>query len=302
MKIIFLSLLVFVFSISGCSADKNNLREQQTSEVDESINLTPSQLKDFKVSYNQENEVSSDLETSKLINLERRLDTPLNMDNGVKAGSKECYSRVRIPAIYQNQNFVVMKEEASYKYELIPPEYKMEEKKILIQKESQEITVDPAIYEWVKKNEKSTSELDDEGQSVEKEILVKKKVMLSPPKVRKNTVPAQYKVVQVKTLVKPSKAKRVEIPAVYKTISVAVKFTEESSDWREVLCSVRITTPLIYKIQKKLNKLEYYNINDIDGKLGKKTLKAIKNYQNDNNLAVGQFTIETLEKLGITQY
>lgn len=302
MKIFFLHLLVFSFSISGCSAEKNNVREQQPSESDKSINLNSSQLKEFTVSFNQENKGVKDLETSELISSESNLDTPLDIKNGSKAGAKECYSRVRIPAIYKNQNFVVMKKEASFKYEVILPEYKQEEKKILIQKESQELTVEPATYKWSKEKEMFTSELDDQGQSVKKEILVKKRVMVHPPKVSKNTIPAQYKAIPVKTIVKPSEVKRVEIPAEYETISVPVKILEESSDWREVLCSVRITTPLLYKIQKKLNKLEYYHTEDIDGKLGKKTLKAIKNYQHDNNLAVGQLTIETLKKLEITQY
>lgn len=303
MKIFFLHLLVLLFSISGCSAEKNNFREQQTRKSDESINLNSSQLKEFSVSFNQESNNVKDLEASELISSGSDLDTPLDTKKGVNAKSKECYSRVSIPATYKDQNFVIMKKEASFKYEVIPPKYKQEEKKILIQKESQSITVEPAIYKWNKEKEKFTSEPDDQGQSVEKEILVKKRVMLHPPKVSKNMIPAQYKVMQVKTIVKPSEVKRIEIPAVYETISVPVKLTEElPSDWREVLCSVRITTPLLYKIQKKLNKLEYYHVKDIDGKLGKKTLKAIKKYQHENNLAVGQITIETLEKLGITQY
>ena len=52
------------------------------------------------------------------------------------------------------------------------------------------------------------------------------------------------------------------------------------------------------RLHNALLKTGHYTV-AVDGIFGSRTLKAVRGYQQDNNIAVGQITIETLNKLGI---
>lgn len=61
---------------------------------------------------------------------------------------------------------------------------------------------------------------------------------------------------------------------------------------------VKPTTELIRKIQQALANAGF-NPGAIDGINGPKTMSALKNFQKQNNLAMGQLTKETLQKLEV---
>ena len=125
--------------------------------------------------------------------------------------------------------------------------------------------------------------------------------MVAPPKVIRHQIPAEYQTVKIKKLVRPAEIKRVEIPAVYDTVMLPVETEKAHDDWRRVLCATQITSDLVYKLQNALQKSNHYT-GVIDGIFGSQTLEAVQRYQKDNKIAVGQITIETLNKLGIEKY
>lgn len=87
--------------------------------------------------------------------------------------------------------------------------------------------------------------------------------------------------------------KKILIPSTPGNISPTPVFEQ-----RQVVCQKDITPGLVAIVQKALiNK--GYNIGSPDGRLGNKTFNAMEDYQRKNGLAVGAFTVETLESLNI---
>ncbi len=66
---------------------------------------------------------------------------------------------------------------------------------------------------------------------------------------------------------------------------------------REVLCNPKNKT-LIKRIQSKLSSLEFYE-GPLDGKVDKSLKRALKDFQLENGIAYGDFTIESILLLGI---
>ncbi len=62
---------------------------------------------------------------------------------------------------------------------------------------------------------------------------------------------------------------------------------------------VKATPDMIRKIQKALNDAGF-DVGTADGKLGPRTLTALKTYQQQNGLEAGKFTKETLRTLGVS--
>ncbi len=62
---------------------------------------------------------------------------------------------------------------------------------------------------------------------------------------------------------------------------------------------VKATPDLIRRVQQALTDAGF-NPGSADGKLGPRTMGALKDFQQQNNLAVGKFTKETLRELGVS--
>lgn len=127
---------------------------------------------------------------------------------------------------------------------------------------------------------------------------VRKKVMVKPPTTRKIEIPAAYETVKVKKMVSPPKEVRIPIPAEYQTVTKTEKIAESKMEWRRVLCETNMSRKTIMEVQRALLQAGH-SPGPIDGVIGPKTNSAIKSYQREKGLAVGQLTYETLEKLGI---
>ena len=187
---------------------------------------------------------------------------------------------------------VFVKEEASYGFEVMKPEYVWENTTVQIKEPEEKIEVIPAEYKWI--NDKALFDTENGQVSAP----VRKKIMVTPPKVIKHQIPAEYQTVKIKKLVKPAEIKRVEIPPVYDSVVLPVETQKAHFDWQKVLCATQITKDLVLQLQNALLQSGHYS-GDADGILGSQTLNAVQQYQQDNNIAVGQITIETLNKLGI---
>lgn len=128
---------------------------------------------------------------------------------------------------------------------------------------------------------------------------VKKRVMIEGPTMVKRAIPAEYKTIKVKKVLTPARESRIEIPAMYQTITKRVKVTDSVLEWRSILCETNTTGDIVRSIQKALSTAGY-NPGAADGVLGGGTMKAIKGYQKEKNLAVGQLTLETIKSLGVS--
>jgi len=300
MQLNWLVLFMLLFSAGGCAVEKKTTMTQKAIESDDNVNLSSSELNDFKVTFSKKKgpeniEVLSDSSVALSDTIEPKA-APQSSQNDLanaalfNAETGLCYAKLQIPAILNKENHMFVKEAASYELKVTEAEYGWEEKKVIVKEASEEVSVKPATYKWIEDKVLFSGE---DGYKT-----VRKKVMVNPPEVVKRIIPAEYKTIKVKKIIKPAEIKRVEISPVYEDVSVPVKLADTSTEWREVLCANRVTARFVYKLQNALRKSKHYT-GSIDGKIGRKTLKAIQSFQKDNNIAMGQLTLETLKILDV---
>jgi regulator of extracellular matrix RemA (YlzA/DUF370 family) len=157
----------------------------------------------------------------------------------------------------------------------------------------------PAVYKTI------TSKIIATPARTEKETHpavykeVKKRVMVSGPKMVKTTIPAEYKTIKVKKIAQPAQERRIEIPAIYQTVTNRVKTSDSFLEWRSILCETNTTGDVVRNLQRALLAAGH-NPGPIDSVIGSETLRAVRGYQQEKNLAVGQLTIETIKSLGVS--
>ncbi|MDV6344485.1 peptidoglycan-binding domain-containing protein [Nitrosomonas sp. Is37] len=83
------------------------------------------------------------------------------------------------------------------------------------------------------------------------------------------------------------------------TQSLAKKSEQPIEKYEDLSEVVKATPELIRKVQQALADAGF-NPGAIDGKSGAKTITALKNFQKQNNLTVGQLTKGTLQKLNVS--
>ena len=127
---------------------------------------------------------------------------------------------------------------------------------------------------------------------------VKKKVMTVPPSVKTIEIPAEHKTVKVKKLIQAASVDRIPIPAEYQTVTSKVQVTEGKMEWRRILCQTNMDPRTIGAIQNAL-KAAGHDPGPIDGIIGKETMQAVRAYQKEKGLAIGNLTYETLDSLGV---
>ncbi len=223
-----------------------------------------------------------------------------------------------IPPTYEWVEEKVMVKPEHKKIEVVPAQYEVVENKIVDK---------PAHTVWkkgrgpVEKMDNATGEIMCLVEVPAKYKVVKKRILKAAASVKETVVPATYKTIRKKVVKTPAQTKKVAVPAKYETITVerlvkapgvarkaiaeefqtvskTAKVADGRMEWRPVLCETNMTDGSIQAIQEALLK-EGFDIGAADGKLGKKTVSAIGEYQKRHGLAEGGFTLETLEKLGV---
>ena len=129
---------------------------------------------------------------------------------------------------------------------------------------------------------------------------VTKTVVKTPAATREVVIPAQYDTVSVTKLVSPAQEKRIAIPAEYQTVTRTNKASEESMEWRQVMCEVNMTRDNVLALQSALADKGYYKAG-IDGIIGGQTLGAARKYALENNLPAGSnyVPMEVVKSLNI---
>ena len=228
----------------------------------------------------------------------------------------EIMCLVEIPAIYKTVSKRVLKSPTTTKKIEIPAEYKVQKVRKLVTAPQEKKIEIPATYEIVTKRLKVADEkvmwavrgskLDGKATGATlclKEIpavykTVKQKKVKTPATTKIIEIPAEYKSIKKRKLVTAAKEKKIEIPAKTEIISKKVKVSEETMQWRPVLCETNMSDTTISDIQQALKKAGY-NPGPVDGLIGHQTLVAVEQFQRANGLPRGGLTLQTLEKLGV---
>ncbi len=233
----------------------------------------------------------------------------------------ECYARVFSPPTYKTVSENILKSEPFEKIEIIPAKYEWVEKRIITTEESKLLEVVPAKYEWIeeqvlvreahtewKKGHGLVEKIDDVTGDIiclveipAQYKTVKKKILVEPATVTEVVIPAEYTTIKVRTLVSPPQTSSILVPAEYQAVTRTIKASEGKMEWKRVLCETNLNSDVVFKIQQALSTAGH-DPGQIDGAFGPRTHDAIKSYQEEQELATGGLTYETIRSLGIELY
>lgn len=226
-----------------------------------------------------------------------------------------------IPATYRTIEEQVLVEPERTKIKTIPARYKTEKYQVLVSE---------ARGEWVKKKKSpncfsqnpedcyvvcweevpaqyrtdSRQVLVSEAQTVEEVIparykTVKKRIIDQPSRVEEVPYEAKYRTVSSRKMISPETVREEVIPAVYKTKTERRLVAKGGyTVWTEILCESKTTSSTVRSLQNALLAAGY-DPGPIDGVMGIKTQTAMKQYQTDKSLPVGNMNIQTLQSLGV---
>ena len=227
----------------------------------------------------------------------------------------EIMCLVEVPAVYKTVSKRVLKTPTTTKKIEIPAEYKVQKVRKLVTAAQEKKIEIPATYETVTKRVKVADEkvmwavrgskLDGKATGATlclKELpavykTVKQKKVKTPATTKIVEIPAEYKSIKKRKLITPAQEKKIEIPAKTENISKKIRVSEETMQWRPVLCETNMSDTTITDIQRALKKAGY-DPGPIDGLIGNQTLVAVESFQKANGLPRG-LTLQTLEKLGV---
>jgi len=230
----------------------------------------------------------------------------------------EVMCLVEVPAKYKTIEKQVVKTPATTREEVIPAVYKTVQVKKLVspaqekrtrvpaehEQVAKRIKVSDASFSWVGVHEETKPAGAPTGNQIclnetpAKFETVKKQVIKTPATFVKEDVPAELETVKVRKLVAKAEEKRTQIPAKFKTITMRSKISDESMEWRQVLCDTNMSKGVIVRLQVALEKAGY-KPGVADGVMGGATLRAVDAFQQDKGLPRGGLTIHTLEVLGV---
>jgi len=234
---------------------------------------------------------------------------------------KEASEKIKvIPAQYGLKTEKVLISEASYRMVDVPAEYTWVNEKIMLKpahaiwKKGKGLVerVDnntgeimclvevPATYKTVKKKNLKSSATSRQIKIPAQYNVMTRKILKTPATVKKIVIPEEYKIIKVREMIIPPMEKRIIIPAEYTTIKRTEKVTDGKLEWRRVLCKTNMGEDIIKKLQITLRDNGHDPV-FTDGVVGWRTMKALKAYQKEKGLAVGNITYETLESLQIVR-
>ena len=240
--------------------------------------------------------------------------------------AKEASTRLEVvPAQFETQSESVLAKEAGKRLEVVPAQYETVSEQIIakpaynnlsvipaqFETVSEQVLVTPAQTKWVKgKGDQNCLSANPDDCIVWCLVevpatyrTVTRTVLKAPATTTEAPVPAQYKTITRSIISQPASVREVEIPAEYKTVTKTVLAEKGgTTEWREVLCSNRVTTARIQQIQSALMS-RGYNVGPrgADNVMGPDTRNALIKFQKANGLPVGNLNMETLKALGISQ-
>lgn len=157
----------------------------------------------------------------------------------------------------------------------------------------------PAQYKTITKKVLKSPATTNEIEIPAEFQTVTRQVVQTPATTQTVDIPAEYRTITKRVLVSPAQTKEEIIPAEYKTVT-KTELIKGGGDngWEEVVCDVKINQTLIKEVQQALKNAGYYN-GAIDGIQGGGTNSALRKYQQEKGLPVGNMNIKTLKALGV---
>ncbi len=234
-------------------------------------------------------------------------------------GTGEVMCLVEVPAVYKTVTKRVLKTPATTRMTETPARYETIRVRKLVADAQETRVATPAKYDNVTKRimetggahtwvAKGSADARSAGTATGNVIClqetpakygtVSRKVVKTPPSVRRVEIPAKYETKKVRRIVEPAREMRTAIPAVTDTVTRRVQVSPERLEWRSVICETNVNLNTIQDVQRALDRAGY-NPGPIDGVMGRQTMSAVKRFQQSRGLAVGGLTTETLKKLGV---
>ena len=237
--------------------------------------------------------------------------------------AKEASTKYKtVPATFKTVSEQVMVEPEKVKLRTIPAKYSTESKQVL---------VTPARGQWVRKKKSPncfSQNPDDCYVACYEEVPAvyrteKYQVLVEPARTEQDITPAKYKTVTKQVIDQPARVEEIPVEAQYKTVSKKVLVSPETTReetipaeyasvtekrlvskggftvWTEILCAERTTSSKVLNVQRALSSMGY-NPGPADGVMGMKTQTALKQFQTDKGLPIGNLNLETLKALGVS--
>ena len=299
--------------LSGCSSTGSYQNDDVTNSAQ--YRALEQELASLKNSSGSDSARASELE-AELARLNSSNSTSSLLPPNPKPG--ECYARVVIPAKYKAETETVQTRAESQRIETSQPEFRWVEERVMVKEASERLEIVPATYTTVTETIQVSDATEQLVRVPAKYKTVTERILVRPAHTewKKGTgpiqrvdaatgeimclveVPAEYKTVTKSVVRTPAQTRVIEIPAEYKTVTKRKLVKKGNfSEWKEVLCPVKVNEFSISKIQRAL-KDAGYDPGPIDGVLGSQTRAALIKFQKANNLPQGRLDIETLTKLG----
>ncbi len=195
------------------------------------------------------------------------------VDNG-----DDCTKENPIAARYDSRTYQKLVSPASTQTVEIPAEYKTRTYQKLVSAATTEVEEIPAQYET---------------------RTYRKLVSAATTKVEE--IPAQYDTRTYQKLVSAASISETDIPAEYRTVTKRQLVKKGGfSEWKEVVCDADVTAQLVRQVQLAL-RAQGYDPGPIDNVMGSLTRQALRKFQQEKGLPVGNLNFETLEALGVRQ-
>jgi hypothetical protein len=212
---------------------------------------------------------------------ERVIDTPAHTawkEGGkivekIDGTSGQAICLVEVPATYKTLRKRILQSAANTQTIAVPAEYKTVTKRVLDKPATTKVTNIPAEYETFNK-----------------------RILKTPAKTKVTAVPAEYTVDKVKKLVTQATTRTIATEPEYETVTKTSIVTPSRVEWRQVLCDVNLTRNRISGIQDALMSANY-NPGASRGELNAETMDAVTRFQQDNQLATGGITYESVRLL-----
>lgn len=159
----------------------------------------------------------------------------------------------------------------------VPARYQTVTRRVLVQPESTREEVTPAVYSTVTKW-----------------------VLEAPARAVPDTLPASTRQVPLTEVVRPAQVQAQVVEPVVAPLLVTQHEGMPQLVWRRALCESEALPEVVTSLQRAL-RAQGLDVGQADGKLGRRTMAALMDYQRGEGLAIGLVTFETLDRLGLSQ-
>jgi|GEM_PF-2404956 len=162
--------------------------------------------------------------------------------------------------------------------------------------------IEPAVFNEYEKQvvDQIETVVEEQVPSKIENVIYKRKTINS--NIKEELIPAVQVEIEQKKLTTPSSTNVVQIQPEFITYNKdeldPISLTSVKT---EVLCNSKINSDITNQIDTKLSQLGYKTGGDlnINRNLGDKTIEALNKFQSENNLPVGQVSLESLNLLGV---